>query len=347
MSKKSKEAFEFVPRSIKHKKKKRKRTSFIILAILLTLSIGVISAAVIKLEMFPQSQVGNIDPEQMEDEDRSSDEEPDDNLNQTDHLSDNTDEQPIEENENKTSANKETNEDRTKEVVKVKTKQGENKSSSQKEPKPKETNTAPKENKKQPTDSKPELVIIHEVGPNETLYSITRKYYIDTEQQHKVAQFNGIVNPATDINAGLQLKLPDPDIIAFHEVLKGETLFSITNKYYGSANELISLAKYNGIVDPSTDVKVGMKLNIPHPSILKNYREDGYTIKVNKTTNTLTVYRNSEVLKTFSVATGKDASLTPEGVYQIVSQRTPTENLAVPISVGAWVCYSGLLVKTI
>ncbi|WP_078428950.1 LysM peptidoglycan-binding domain-containing protein [Alkalihalobacterium alkalinitrilicum] len=335
MSKKSNETFEFVPRSIKHKKRKRKRTSFIILAILLTLSIGVISTAVIKLEMFPQSQTGNIAPEQMEDEDRSSDDDPDESPDQTDRSSNNTDEEPLEENEDKTSSNKNTSEGGTKEVTQNEANQDENKSSSQIETKPKETNTTPKENKKQPADSKPELVIIHEVGPNETLYSITRKYYIDTEQQHKVAQFNGIVNPATDIKAGLQLKLPDTDIIAFHEVEKGETLFSITNKYYGNANELISLAKYNGIFDPSTDVKVGMKLNIPHPSILKNYREDGYTIKVSKTMNTLTVYRNSEVFKTFSVATGKDASLTPEGVYQIVSQRTPTENLAIPISVGA------------
>ncbi|MFV9509681.1 L,D-transpeptidase [Tepidibacillus sp. LV47] len=41
---------------------------------------------------------------------------------------------------------------------------------------------------------------------------------------------------------------------------------------------------------------------------------------INKTRNTLKVYLNDTVVKTFSVATGKNQNLTPEGHFKIVTK---------------------------
>ncbi|WP_209122873.1 L,D-transpeptidase family protein [Alkalihalobacillus sp. BA299] len=315
MSKESNEHFEFTPRSIKHKKKKKKRSSFIILAILLLLSLGGVSATVLNLGLVPQLQMGAVDQEQdqetthLSDTDQNQTDTPSDEINNESH--DTLEEKPEQDQEIKTGGAKEEG----KETV-----QSESGQPSPNDSDSKGSSLPQKETSKAPAERKPEFVITHEVGSNETLFSITKKYYLNSNQQHRVAQFNGITNPETDIKVGLKLKLPDPDIIALHEVVKGETLFSITNKYYGNANHLISLANYNRIVDPAADVKIGKKLYIPHPTLIKNYAQDGYTIAVNKTMNTLTVYREANIIQTFSIATGKDPSLTPEGIYQIVNK---------------------------
>lgn len=55
----------------------------------------------------------------------------------------------------------------------------------------------------------------------------------------------------------------DPNIRLEHTVQSGETLYSITMRYYKSKTHLDYLAKFNGIKDPTTDIRVGMKLKIP------------------------------------------------------------------------------------
>ncbi|MDE5413747.1 L,D-transpeptidase family protein [Alkalihalobacterium chitinilyticum] len=327
MSKKSKEHSEFIPRSVKHKRKKKKSkmSSFILVAVLLLLTLGGATAAVLKLGLVP-SQLGVFNQEQQHEEsnplEKKQDaekelvEEPsEDELGEeTDNAHEETDEiDDPKEVEQDTHPQKQNEVDQG-------TSSNADKTSSHNNVKPRETNQPSEQPKSEPS-KKAETVITHEVKPNETLYSIVKKYYTNPDtQQHKVAQFNKIANPATDLKAGQKLNLPDPDIIAFHKVESGETLFNITMKYYQNADQLIPLANYNQIVNPAADVKAGMTLTIPHPTILKNYKPSGITIKVNKTTNTLTVYQNSEVLRTFSVATGKDASLTPEGTFQIVNK---------------------------
>ncbi len=163
------------------------------------------------------------------------------------------------------------------------------------------------------------IVIVHVVQPQETLYSITMKYYINSDYQKKLAQYNDIKDPSKDIKVGMKLKIPEP-LMRYHEIAKGETLFSITNTYYCSANTQEALARFNGINDPSTDIKAGLVLKIPTLSILQNQSSKGYEVKVDKTKNILTVYYNGEVVRSFSVGTGKDQSLTPEGRFKIVNK---------------------------
>ncbi|TCS84207.1 L,D-transpeptidase [Tepidibacillus fermentans] len=47
---------------------------------------------------------------------------------------------------------------------------------------------------------------------------------------------------------------------------------------------------------------------------------EGVYLVINKTHNTLKVYLNESVVKTFPVATGKNQSLTPEGQFNIVTK---------------------------
>jgi lipoprotein-anchoring transpeptidase ErfK/SrfK len=184
--------------------------------------------------------------------------------------------------------------------------------------------TKPKEGTKEeakPAKPTANLVVSHLVQANETLYSITMKYYLSSSHQTKVAEFNNLTNPATDIKAGMTLELPDPMIIAFHEVKQGETLFSITRNYYQNANDQDALASYNGIKDPTTDIKTGIVLKIPNQAVLKNHQPKGtYRIIINKSTNKLIVSIDNETIKTFPIATGKEASLTPEGTFTIANK---------------------------
>lgn len=183
--------------------------------------------------------------------------------------------------------------------------------------------TKPKEGMKEAKPAKPtaNLVVSHLVQANETLYSITMKYYLTSNQQTKVAEFNNLTNPATDIKAGMTLELPDPVIIAFHEVKQGETLYSITRNYYQNANYQDALASYNRIKNPTTDIKTGIVLKIPNQTVIVNHQPKGtYSIKINKSTNKLIVSIDNETVKTFPIATGKEASMTPEGTFTIANK---------------------------
>ena len=47
---------------------------------------------------------------------------------------------------------------------------------------------------------------------------------------------------------------------------------------------------------------------------------EGVHIEIDKTTNRLYLYLNNVLMKSFPVATGKNASLTPEGQFQIIAK---------------------------
>lgn len=164
----------------------------------------------------------------------------------------------------------------------------------------------------------PDVLVTHQVQPKETLYSITMNYYLNSSFQTKLADWNGINDPTIDVKVGMFLEIPDP-LVRYHEIKSGETLFSITNMYYGNADYQQPLAIYNGITDPAVDVKKGMQLLIPQPHLLKDVIVD-YRVEIEKSTNFLTVYAGTKVIKRFPIATGKDSTLTPEGVFNIVNK---------------------------
>ena len=96
-------------------------------------------------------------------------------------------------------------------------------------------------------------------------------------------------------------------------------------------NAVMSFQKSNNL---STDGIVGLQtinmLNkalenweifLPNFDIVpKNIPSNGYWITIDKTTNVLTLYNNREVVKRYSVATGRTPSLTPDGKFSIVNK---------------------------
>ncbi|MFC0416501.1 L,D-transpeptidase family protein [Cytobacillus solani] len=170
-------------------------------------------------------------------------------------------------------------------------------------------------------------VIEHEVKKNETLFSITMLYFSSSQFQNKISSYNGITDPAKEIRSGMKLNIPNPEFMFDHKVSKGETLASISRKYYGSASYRVSLANFNGIKNPD-QLKYGETVQIPGPFVLQKLSENKdkekatgvYSIVITKKTNKLVVYQDKKAIKTFSVGTGKNSSLTPEGTYRIVNK---------------------------
>jgi nucleoid-associated protein YgaU len=61
---------------------------------------------------------------------------------------------------------------------------------------------------------------------------------------------------------------PEIETVRIHAVQKGETLFQIADKYYGTGHVWRELAKYNGVKDKEGVVRVGMRLKVPSKDVL-------------------------------------------------------------------------------
>jgi len=120
-------------------------------------------------------------------------------------------------------------------------------------------------------------VVYHRVMPGETLSSISNMYYGTPNDYQRIAALNNIDENGI-IYQGMQLKVEvggsartqtqapapvrtvKPKIIQ-HVVQHGETLMSISRKYFGNASYYMKIAKQNGISNVD-GIKVGMRLNI-------------------------------------------------------------------------------------
>lgn len=184
----------------------------------------------------------------------------------------------------------------------------------------------------------PKQVIQHKVKPNETLFDITMIYYNNGNAQETVAQFNGITNPEKEVQTGKILKIPDPHYMVYHQVKRGDTLQRISQQYYGTTEYMGALAIHNGLSNVN-HVPNGISLHIPNPkklqrgvavSIEKEMVESEsqekvqvrgeFRIEVNKKENELYVFRGDQLVKIFSVGTGREASMTPVGEFTIVNK---------------------------
>src|SRR5699024_8196854 len=168
--------------------------------------------------------------------------------------------------------------------------------------------------------------ITHKVDENETLFDIAMLYYGSGHQQDEIVHYNGITNPEKEIQAGMELSIPNPRYMVSHTVAKGETLQSISEAVYNTDEHTVSLASHNGLSDPN-DLKYGMTFHIPKPSVLTNPVQEeekvdtnAYGIVINKRSNLLTVFHNDDVVTTVPVSTSVEPSLIPEGNFQIITK---------------------------
>ncbi|UOE92192.1 L,D-transpeptidase [Alkalihalobacillus sp. LMS39] len=320
----------FVPRSRRRKKKKRPNLLFsVIVVIVTTLSIGLATTTIIDAVQADKQSSAKVVDEEIGEE-----------VEIKESISKPTRQSSNHQIINQKQINKKSNELTANETN---TSTENNKSEEEKQSVKEKEETTVKDAKKEKTKPKEKQktvevvqankVVVHEVKANETLESITLAYFNSADKQKKIANFNNIQNPEREVQAGMNLNIPDPQFSTEHDVVKGETLLNITNQYYGTTDYVVSLALHNGMNNPD-DLKYGMKLKIPHPSELKkneqlpqqtakqteNNVKVGYSVTVNKSSNQLVVYNNNEVLKSFSVGTGKDPSFTPEGEFKIINK---------------------------
>ena len=99
---------------------------------------------------------------------------------------------------------------------------------------------------------------LYTVQPNDTLYSIARKYNTTVNE---LKNLNGITSNNLSIGQTLivpTLEIIEPDITDGYVVKSGDTLYSIANRYNISVNDLI---EYNNL--PTTILSIGQVLNIP------------------------------------------------------------------------------------
>lgn len=115
----------------------------------------------------------------------------------------------------------------------------------------------------------------HVVKRGETLTEISQMYYGTITLYDELAEYNGIENQDL-IRIGQIIEIPDrkylDDIIDYYVVKRGDTLWQISQKYYGSGNYWKELGEYNGVTNQYT-LKNGTVLTIPNKWILDEYKD--------------------------------------------------------------------------
>lgn len=93
-----------------------------------------------------------------------------------------------------------------------------------------------------------------------------------------------------------------------YDLEKGDSVYKLARKFKISQTLLM---KCNGISDPNR-LSIGMRIKIPKVD---------FSIRVNKSDNTLTLYNNGKFFKKYKVRTGKYDHLTPTGTYKINNKK--------------------------
>ncbi|QYR22552.1 LysM peptidoglycan-binding domain-containing protein [Paenibacillus sp. sptzw28] len=120
--------------------------------------------------------------------------------------------------------------------------------------------------------SKVTLPATYLVRSGDTLYQISMLFYRSKDYVNLIAEQNKL-DKTKDLKAGSSLVIPaipnqagvknsKSDTEIEHIVQRGETLSSISRKYFNSSNYAKTIAKYNHLAD-GDDVKIGSVLKIP------------------------------------------------------------------------------------
>ncbi|MBM7568600.1 lipoprotein-anchoring transpeptidase ErfK/SrfK [Paenibacillus sacheonensis] len=192
----------------------------------------------------------------------------------------------------------------------------------------------------------PLLLDQYTVKTGDTLYAVTNRYFNRTRYMDALMDYNGISDPNTGLKAGAALRVPLPAGELRYTVLKGDTLFSLAARYFKAADYQGAIAQSNGIKDAAGSIKAGQTLQIPNPyyadeavssapstpnapstpSIPSNGAAVPIgpvivlSIEIDLGNNTLNVLRGGKALKSFGIASGRKAGLTPTGSYEIITK---------------------------
>lgn len=172
----------------------------------------------------------------------------------------------------------------------------------------------------------PKIIDSYKVNPGDTVFSITQQYFDRRWYTNYVQSINGIYNPSTDVKAGMNILLPLTESNIAHTIQPGENLYRIVLNYYQASIFQELIIQYNQINPMS--LKIGAEIRIPNPfymeenTLSKNIVEEKYDyyIEIYKSKNTLSLYNNKSLVRTFQVATGKDNNLTPAGTFEVLNK---------------------------
>ncbi|MDQ0339992.1 nucleoid-associated protein YgaU [Caldalkalibacillus uzonensis] len=119
--------------------------------------------------------------------------------------------------------------------------------------------------------------LAHKVQPGETLHQLAVSYYQTSRFYDLISRFNGLTNPSQGLLAGQVIRIPTP-LTWEHTVQQGETLYSISLKYYQSGRYQEHIARWNSITEPEKELKAGQVLSLYHPYIRIHQVEPGDTL---------------------------------------------------------------------
>ncbi len=120
------------------------------------------------------------------------------------------------------------------------------------------------------------LPTTHTVTSGENLWSIALKYYDSGYNWVSIAKENNLSNP-DNIQAGITLTIPKTEVITpkrddisaasiepekTYIVIKGDSLWKIAIKEYGSGYEWVKIAKANNLINPNL-IHAGNVLKLP------------------------------------------------------------------------------------
>ncbi|QUH24771.1 L,D-transpeptidase family protein [Serpentinicella alkaliphila] len=108
-----------------------------------------------------------------------------------------------------------------------------------------------------------QIIVYHQLTPGDTIFSLSKKHYNSAKFVNKLEVDNNIKNSSVDLKAGSTLNILNPKILDVYTVKTGDTIFSITKHYFSRALYTNFIQSTNGINNPNTDIKAGMKLKLP------------------------------------------------------------------------------------
>ncbi|KAA0546148.1 L,D-transpeptidase family protein [Bacillus sp. BGMRC 2118] len=160
----------------------------------------------------------------------------------------------------------------------------------------------------------PDYLGTYVVQKGDTLFSIGRIYF----NKSQIVQYMTDIHQSSNVKTGEKLTVFHQGKLTTHMVKDSETLYGIMNQYYQFSDFLNVIQESNHLGE---QVQTGQKLLIRNPfyKTSQPVKDNNWSIEILLNTHTLTLYKDGNVYKTYSVATGKE-SLTPKGTFQVITK---------------------------
>ena len=143
---------------------------------------------------------------------------------------------------------------------------------------------------------------VYTVKKDDTLYSIAKKYYLTVDE---LKQLNNLTNDTLSIGQKLYVSKEAPQTEIEYNVKKGDTLYSIANKFKVSVDNLKIINNLKNNI-----ISIGQILKIPNSTISQDNNKLTYTVKKGDSLYNIAKLYNSSVDELKSINNLKDDTLT-------------------------------------